>query len=64
MTSLSNIITCFTASKFIEEVTNPNFSLSLIENTLNQFSEQCEQLGGNSDLFVKIATRELDACRL
>lgn len=64
MTSLANIITCFTASKFIEEVTNPKFSISLIENTLHQFSEECEQLGGNSDLFIKIATRELDACRL
>jgi len=64
MTSLSNIITCFTASKFIEEVTKPNFSTSLIETTLNEFSEECEQLGGNSDLFIKIAIRELDACRL
>lgn len=64
MTSLTNIITCFTASKFIEEVTNPNFSVSLIETTLHQFSEECELLGGNSDLFIKIATRELDACRL
>ena len=64
MTSLSNIITCFTASKFIEEVTDPNFSASLIETTLHQFSEECELLGGNFDLFIKIATRELDACRL
>jgi hypothetical protein len=64
MTSLANIITCFTASKFIEEVTNPNFSTSLIESTLQQFSKECEQLGGNFDLFIKIATRELDACRL
>lgn len=64
MTSLSNIITCFAASKFIEEVTNPKFSTYLIESTLQQFSEECEQLGGNSDLFIKIATRELDACRL
>lgn len=64
MTSLSNIITCFTASKFIEEVTKPNFSTSLIETTLHQFSEECELLGGNSDFFIKIATRELDACRL
>lgn len=64
MTSLSNIITCFAASKFIEEVTNPKFSTYLIESTLQQFSKECEQLGGNSDLFIKIATRELDACRL
>jgi len=64
MTSLSNIITCFTTSKFIEEVTNANFSTTLIESTLQQFSKECEQLGGNSNLFVKMATRELDACRL
>jgi hypothetical protein len=64
MTSLSNIITCFTASKFIEEVTNSNFSTTLIETALQQFSKECEQLGGNSDLFVKMAIRELDACRL
>jgi hypothetical protein len=64
MTSLSNIITCFTASKFIEEVTNPNFSKLLIETTLQQFSTECEQLGGNFNLFIEIATRELDACRL
>jgi hypothetical protein len=64
MTSLSNIITCFTASKFIEEVTKPNYRNSLIETTLSEFSQECEQLGGNSDLFIQIATRELDACRL
>jgi hypothetical protein len=64
MTSLTNIITCFTASKFIEEVTKSNFSVSLIETTLNKFSKECEQLGGNSDLFIEIATREMDACRL
>lgn len=64
MTSLSNIITCFTASKFIEEVTKPNYRNSLIETTLFEFSQECEQLGGNSDLFIQIATRELDACRL
>ena len=64
MTSLTNIITCFTASKFIEEVTKPNYRNSLIETTLSEFSQECEQLGGNSDLFMQIATRELDACRL
>ena len=64
MTSLTNIITCFTASKFIEEFSNPNFSKSLLENTLNTFSEECELLGGNKDLFLSIATRELEACGL
>lgn len=64
MTSLSNIITCFSVSKFIEEVSKPTFSTFLIENKLNEFSKECEQLGGSSDLFMKIATRELDACRL
>jgi hypothetical protein len=64
MTSLTNIITCFTASKFIEEFSNPNFSRPLLENTLNTFSEECELLGGNKELFISIATRELEACGL
>ena len=64
MTSLSNIITSFTASKFIEEFSNPNFSKSLLEDTLNTFSEECELLGGNKDLFLSIANRELEACGL
>ena len=64
MTSLTNIITSFTASKFIEEFSNPNFSRPLLENTLNTFSEECELLGGNKELFISIATRELGACGL
>ena len=63
MNNISKLITSFTVCKFLEEVTDPYFSDNLME-TLNTFSDECDFLGGNRDLFVETATRELYACRL
>ena len=60
MNTLSSIITTYTVSSFLNEVfTDPNTITRLQE-----FSEDCEVLGGNKDLFVAMANRELEACRL
>lgn len=63
MNNISKLITTFTACKFIEEITKPQFSNNL-NTALNEFSEQCDFLGGNKQQFIEIVTRELVACRL
>jgi len=63
MNNISKLITTFTACKFIEEVTKPQFSNNL-NTALNEFSEQCDFLGGDKQQFIEIVTRELVACRL
>jgi hypothetical protein len=59
-TDLSKIITTYAVCEFIDEVYTNNRDIS----GLNTFSEQCEVLGGNRQLFLDIATREMEACRL
>lgn len=39
-------------------------NLTNVMGALRLISEQCETLGGNSDQFMEMAIRELDACRL
>jgi len=60
MIDLSKIITSFAVCEFIDEVYTNNRDIS----GLNIFSEQCEVLGGNRVLFLEMATREMEACRL
>lgn len=63
MSNIQQYITAFTVCKFLEEVANPDFSSNLTE-TLHTFSEECDLLGGDSELFIETAVRELVACRL
>lgn len=61
MKNLSQIITTFVACEFLNEtVKNPQN----VKINLQKFSEDCEYLGGDKQLFLNMAVRELDACRL
>lgn len=60
MNNLSKIITAFSVSEFLNEVFLDNQNIS----KLNEFSEDCELLGGDTKLFLNLAVRELEACRL
>jgi hypothetical protein len=61
MKNLTQIITTFVACEFLNEsVKNPQN----LKNNLQKFSEDCEYLGGDKRLFLNMAVRELDACRL
>lgn len=60
MINLSKIITTFAVCEFIDEVYTNKADIS----NLNEFSQDCESLGGNRQLFLDIATREMEACRL
>ena len=60
MINLSKIITTFAVCEFIDEVYTNKADIS----NLNEFSVDCENLGGNRQLFLDIATREMEACRL
>lgn len=63
MTNIPSVIATYTVCKFIEEVTHPDFSQNLKE-TFDSFSADCGFLGGDVQLFKRMATRELNACRL
>ena len=60
MINLSKIITTFAVCEFIDEVYTNKADIS----NLNEFSQDCENLGGNRQLFLDMATREMEACRL
>jgi len=60
MNNLSKIITTFAVCEFINEAVSNNEIVS----TLHKFSEECEVLGGNKQLFIELATRELEASHL
>lgn len=60
MINLSKIITTFAVCEFIDEVYTNKADIS----NLNEFSQDCESLGGDRKLFLDMATREMEACRL
>ena len=60
MINLSKIITTFAVCEFIDEVYTNKADIS----NLNEFSQDCESLGGDRQLFLDMATREMEACRL
>lgn len=60
MNNLSKIITTFAVCEFINEAVSNTEIIS----TLHKFSEECELLGGDKELFVELATRELEASHL
>lgn len=61
MTNFSRVITTFTLCKFIEEAVKAKTN---VKNLFEQFSKECEYIGGDSEYFHKIAARELEACGL
>jgi hypothetical protein len=60
MNNLSKIITTFAVCEFINEAVSDNEIIL----TLHKFSEECEVLGGNKELFLELAIRELEASHL
>jgi len=61
MNKIQETITAFSVCKLIEEASKKEQNPNVI---LKKYLNECENIGGNSDLFLKIATRELTACRL
>jgi hypothetical protein len=61
MNNLSKIITTYAICEFIEYATK---DFTNLQEKIQKFSEECELLGGNKDLFVELAVREMSACRL
>lgn len=61
MNKIEHTITAFSVCKLIEEASKKQENLKII---MEKFVNECQSIGGDVDLFVKIATRELQACRL
>ena len=61
MNNLNKIITTYSLCEFIQYVSKNNQDPISV---LNEFSEDCEFLGGDKRLFIESAMRELAACRL
>jgi hypothetical protein len=61
MNNLSKIITTYAICEFIEYATK---DFTNLQEKIQKFSEECELLGGNRELFVELAVREMSACRL
>jgi alpha-D-ribose 1-methylphosphonate 5-phosphate C-P lyase len=59
MNNLSKIITTYAICEFIEYATK---DFTNLQEKIQKFSEECELLGGNKDLFVELAVREMSAC--
>jgi len=61
MNHFSKVVTTFSVCKFLEEAVKPNKNINGLFET---FLTECEYIGGNPEYFLKMATRELHACRL
>jgi len=61
MNNLNKIITAYSLCEFIQYVSKNNQDPMTI---LDEFSKDCEFLGGDKQLFIESAMRELYACRL
>jgi hypothetical protein len=60
MNNFSKVITTFTVCKFLEEAVKA----SNVKELFQKFLNECEIIGGDSNYFSELATRELVACRL
>jgi hypothetical protein len=56
----------FSLKRLLLKVPDPyvRSSLTNVTSALRLISEHCEMVGGDKELFVELALRELDACRL
>jgi hypothetical protein len=56
----------FSLKRLLLKVPDPSVraGLTSVTSALRLISEQCESLGGDPELFMEMAIRELDACRL
>lgn len=61
MNRIINTITSYTVYKLIQEASKKEKS---VLHLLESFSRECEELGGNKELFLRLSVRELAACRL